>query len=97
MDTKRNQNPGPGTYHPSYRGSEKEQPSFSLKGRHKTAKEDTKPAPGTYEYKFPDRHTAPAFGFGSSPQREPMSKKDGSPGPGTYRIPCKIARKNDYI
>lgn len=97
MDTKRNQNPGPGTYNPSFRATELELPKYSLKGRHPAHKEDQKPSPGTYDYKFPDKNSAPAFGFGSSPQRQPLGKEEGSPGPGSYRIPVKIAKKNDYV
>lgn len=67
-----------------------------MKGRYTAKKPEQRPAPGAYKYDFPDRNKAPAFGFGSSPQREPMGKKGIDPGPGNYHIPSKISRKNDY-
>jgi hypothetical protein len=42
-----------------------------------------------------DKKSAPKFGFGSSPQREPI-KKTLSAGPGAYHIPVKLAETPAY-
>jgi len=65
-------------------------PQFSIKGRYKDAKKLEVPGPGTYTKSLVDKQAAPSFGFGTSPQREPI-KKTLSPGPGGYHIPCTIA------
>jgi|TARA_B110000285_G_C14887065_1_gene496712 hypothetical protein len=53
------------------------------------------PGPGTYDKSMTDKKSAPKFGFGSSPQREPI-KKTLSAGPGAYHIPVKLAETPAY-
>jgi hypothetical protein len=90
--------PGPGAYDPKYQVMVPELPKFSIKGRYAQRKQDQIPAPGTYQVSFADKQKAPAFGFGSSPQRVPLSGKASEvPGPGNYKIPTQIATKNTYI
>jgi len=82
--------PGPGTYEPDFKSNSNTLPSYSMKGRHEELKRLVVPGPGSYESSLKDKKSAPQFGFGSSPQREPI-KKTLSPGPGGYRIPSSIA------
>ena len=66
-----------------------------MKGRYNEAKRLNVPGPGTYKSSLSDKKEAPKYGFGSSPQREPI-KKTLSPGPGGYNIPCTIAEMPAY-
>lgn len=81
--------PGSGTYEPNYKADVRKEPSFSMKGRYREAKKLDVPGPGTYARNLSDKKAAPSYGFGSSPQREPI-KKTLSPGPGGYRIPATV-------
>ena len=87
--------PGAGTYEPNYRAEAKKDPSFSIKGRYREPKKLDVPGPGTYAGNLSDKKAAPSYGFGSSPQREPI-KKTLSPGPGGYRIPATIGNLPAY-
>mmetsp|Transcript_5502 Transcript_5502/g.9339 ORF Transcript_5502/g.9339 Transcript_5502/m.9339 type:complete len:344 (-) Transcript_5502:28-1059(-) len=82
--------PGPGNYNLDYNNTEKAMPKFSIKGRYKDQKKLQVPGPGTYQKSLVDKKAAPSFGFGRSPQREPV-KQTLSPGPGGYKIPTMIA------
>eukprot|EP00356_Strombidium_inclinatum_P017106 CAMPEP_0170483580 /NCGR_PEP_ID=MMETSP0208-20121228/3259_1 /TAXON_ID=197538 /ORGANISM="Strombidium inclinatum, Strain S3" /LENGTH=163 /DNA_ID=CAMNT_0010756693 /DNA_START=857 /DNA_END=1345 /DNA_ORIENTATION=- len=82
--------PGPGNYEPDFRATQKAKPSFSMKGRYNEQKRLNVPGPGTYKKGLADKKQYPAFGFGSSPQREKV-KQTLSPGPGGYKIPSMIA------
>jgi hypothetical protein len=98
MTNKSTDIPGPGTYDPRFNASQTELPKYSIKGRYELKKKDLVPAPGAYELSFNDKNKAPAFGFGSSPQRIPLSgKNEGVPGPGNYKVPAHIATKNSYV
>lgn len=98
MSTKASEVPGPGAYDPQFKAAMPELPKFSIKGRYAERKRDQIPAPGTYEAKFVDKQSAPAFGFGSSPQRVPLSGVKGEvPGPGAYKLPAHVSAKNSYI
>lgn len=66
-----------------------------MKGRYKDPKKLDVPGPGTYDKSMTDKQSAPQYGFGSSPQREPI-KKTLSPGPGGYHIPVKLAEVPAY-
>lgn len=95
-DEKQQKNtPGPGNYDPDYKAGVEKKPAYSMKGRYKAEKRLDVPGPGTYNKSFVDQKSAPKFGFGSSPQREPI-KKTLSPGPGGYRIPSMIADVPTY-
>ena len=87
--------PGPGSYEPNYKAEVNALPQYSIKGRYKAARKLDVPGPGTYGKSLVDKQTAPSYGFGSSPQREPI-KKTLSPGPGGYRIPSMIAEVPAY-
>jgi len=82
--------PGPGAYKPTRSTAEKSAPSFSVKGRYAQPKSLNVPGPGTYDKSMSDKKSAPRFGFGSSPQREP-ARKTISQGPGAYHIPVMLA------
>lgn len=98
MPTKASDIPGPGAYNPKFIAQAKDCPKYSIKGRYADRRRDNIPAPGTYESGFADKQKAPAFGFGSSPQRVPLNgKAHDSPGPGNYKVPAFIATKNSYI
>lgn len=58
-------------------------------------KSETRPGPGDYNIKNTPVKQAPSYGFGSSPQREPISNSK-VPGPGNYKIPCEITRMPEY-
>lgn len=87
--------PGPGAYKPTRSTAEKSAPSFSVKGRYKQPKSMNVPGPGTYDKSMSDKKSAPKFGFGSSPQREP-ARKTISQGPGAYHIPVMLAATPAY-
>jgi hypothetical protein len=53
------------------------------------------PGPGSYNIKDSPLKQAPSYGFGSSPQRDPISNNK-VPGPGIYKIPCEITKMPDY-
>lgn len=53
------------------------------------------PGPGAYHSIYVDKKETPSFGFGSSPQREPI-KKTLSQGPGAYKIPTKVGTCEVY-
>lgn len=90
--------PGPGAYEPNFNAQAPELPKYSIKGRYQPRKRDQIPAPGAYEMNHNTKLTAPSFGFGSSPQRGPLSgKAQDVPGPGNYKIPVQVATKNSYI
>lgn len=88
--------PGPGTYDGDYKIQAKSLPKYSMKGKYRDAKRLNVPGPGTYiNNSLTDKKLAPSYGFGTSPQREPL-KKTLSPGPGGYNIPCTIAEMPAY-
>jgi hypothetical protein len=89
------ENPGPGNYNPDYKLAENQLPQFSIKGRYKDAKKLDVPGPGTYNKGLADKHSAPSYGFGTSPQREP-TKRTLSPGPGGYKVPVQVAALPGY-
>ena len=66
-----------------------------MKGRYKDAKRLDVPGPGTYNKGLADKQSAPSYGFGTSPQREP-TKQTLSPGPGGYKVPTAVAALPTY-
>ena len=66
-----------------------------MKGKYADPKRLMVPGPGTYINSLHDKKSAPSYGFGTSPQRDPI-KKTLSPGPGGYNIPCTIAEMPAY-
>lgn len=66
-----------------------------MKGKYNPQRKLNVPGPGTYVNNLNDKKSAPSYGFGSSPQREPI-RKTVSPGPGGYNIPCTIAEMPAY-
>ncbi len=89
-------NPGSSTYNPDFTAIKKKLPAFSMKGRYKNADTLKVPGPGAYNSAgSPNKTKAPAFGFGTQPQRGKLATSD-APGPGLYQIPCSIALLPSY-
>ena len=91
--------PGAGTYKPydTFSSMNTGNPKFSIQGRYPSQKMLNVPGPGTYTDIRPKTASkaAPAYGFGSSPQRVPH-KKAVAPGPGAYRVPSTVGALPSY-